>query len=66
VESHRTNGISVHKTILSFGFIASDRLPYLKAAFNKGNPAYILEAAMCNQKSGKTKIDEQNREKPHE
>jgi hypothetical protein len=45
VESHRRNGVSAHKTILSFGFIPSDRLPYLKAAFNKGNPANILETA---------------------
>jgi hypothetical protein len=66
VESHRTNGISVHKTILSFGFISSDRLPYLKAAFNKGNPPDILEAAMRNQKAGKTKNDERIREKTHE
>jgi hypothetical protein len=65
VESRRTNGISEHKTILSFGFISSDRLPYLKAAFNKGNPADILEAAMRGQKSGKTTKDEQNREKTH-
>jgi hypothetical protein len=65
VESHRTNGVSMHKTILSFGFISSDRLPYLKAAFNKGNPQDILEAAMSNQKSGETKIGEQNRDKTH-
>jgi hypothetical protein len=55
----------VHKTIRSFGFISSDRLPYLKAAFNKGNPPDILEAALRNQKSEKTKIDEPNREKTH-
>jgi hypothetical protein len=64
VESRRTNGISVHKTIRSFGFISSDRLPYLKAAFNKGNPSDILEAVMRNQKSEKTKNDERIREKP--
>lgn len=36
VESRRINGIPKHETILSFGFIAAERLPYLKAAFNRG------------------------------
>lgn len=41
-ESYRENGIPKHRTILSFGFIPSDRVPYLKAAFNRGNPETIL------------------------
>lgn len=43
VESCRVNGIPKHETILSFGFIAAERLPYLKAAFNRGDPEAILE-----------------------
>ena len=42
VESSRINGKSTHKIILSFGFISSDRVPYLKAAFNRGDPETIL------------------------
>jgi len=45
VESVRKNGTPVHRTILSFGFIPSERLPYLKAAFNTGNPEEILDAS---------------------
>ena len=43
VESCRVNGIPKHETILSFGFITAERLPYLKAAFNRGDPEAILE-----------------------
>jgi len=43
VESHRENGKSVHSIKLSFGFIPTARLPYLKAAFNDGDPAEIFE-----------------------
>lgn len=43
VNSHRINGVSRHETILSFGYISSERLPYLKAAFNRGDPEAILE-----------------------
>ena len=42
VESTRINGKPTHKTVLSFGFIESRRVPYLKAAFNKGDPEVIL------------------------
>ena len=42
VESKRIDGIPRHKTILSFGFIPSERVPYLKAAFNRGDPEAIL------------------------
>ena len=43
VESKRKDGKSVHNIKYSFGFISSDRLPYLKAAFNEGNPLVIFE-----------------------
>ena len=43
VESRRENGKSVHHIVFSFGFIPSARLPYLKAAFNVGDPAEIFE-----------------------
>ena len=31
VESRRVDGIPRHEIVLSFGFIAAERLPYLKA-----------------------------------
>lgn len=46
VESHRINGVPMHSIKISFGFVPSKRLPYLKAAFNNGNPAEILEQAI--------------------
>jgi hypothetical protein len=46
VESHRKAGVSSHSMKISFGFIPSERLPYLKAAFNKGNPTEILNQAI--------------------
>jgi hypothetical protein len=46
VESHRKGGVPSHSIKISFGFIPSERLPYLKAAFNKGNPAEILDQAI--------------------
>lgn len=55
VESYWSNGRSIHKIILSFGFISSERLPYLKAAFNKGNPEEILlkeKQRLTNRKNG--------------
>jgi hypothetical protein len=53
VESYRVGGLPRHKTILSFGFVPSGRLPYLKAAFNKGNPVEILEKAIRSQEEHK-------------
>jgi len=38
---------------MSFGFIRSERLPYLKAAFNTGNPEEILEKAKRSQEKQK-------------
>lgn len=43
VESRRDGGKSVHSIKLSFGFVPSERLPYLKAAFNQGDPAEVFE-----------------------
>ena len=43
VESKRKDGKPVHIIKYSFGFISSDRLPYLKAAFNEGKPSEIFE-----------------------
>jgi len=45
VESRRVNGIPTHSTILSFGYVQPERLPYLKAAFNSGNPEEIFSKA---------------------
>ena len=41
VESKRVNGASRHRTILSFGFIPTGNLPYLRAAFSE-DPAAVL------------------------
>ena len=49
VKSHRINGVPMHSTILSFGYIQPERLPYLKAAFNSGNPEEILLKAKSSQ-----------------
>ena len=49
VESKRINGIPCHKTLLSFGFIPSERVPYLKAAFNRGDPEAILAKEKLSQ-----------------
>jgi hypothetical protein len=46
VESRRINGVPAHSAKLSFGFIPSERLPYLKAAFNSGDPHEILQWAI--------------------
>lgn len=42
VESKRVEGKSRHVLILSFGYVPSERLPYLRAAFNEGEPEEIL------------------------
>lgn len=55
VESRRVNGVSRHETVLSFGFIPTERLPYLKAAFNRGNPEAILNREKCSQEKRKEK-----------
>ena len=49
VESRRVDGVPRHEIVLSFGFIPADRLPYLKAAFNRGDPATILERELRSQ-----------------
>jgi hypothetical protein len=49
---------------MSFGYVHPERLPYLKAAFNAGNPEDILAKAVNSQEksraehaSGKNKMD---------
>lgn len=42
VHSEIVNGKCVHHLARSFGFIAAERLPYLRAAFNDGDPEEIL------------------------
>ena len=51
VKSHRINGISRHETVLSFGLIPAERLPYLMAAFNRGDPEAILDQEKHSQES---------------
>lgn len=42
VQSELIDGKCIHRLIKSFGFIPSERLPYLRAAFNDGDPEEIL------------------------
>lgn len=42
VESRRVDGKSRHILMQSFGYVPSERLPYLRAAFNEGDPEEIL------------------------
>lgn len=50
VESRRKQGKPGHKLILSFGYVEKERLPYLRAAFNEGNPDEILEREKAKMK----------------
>jgi len=43
VKSQRIKGKSTHSIQISFGFVPTERLPYLKAAFNDGDPSEIFE-----------------------
>ena len=47
VESRREKGKPSHKLILSFGYVPKERLPYLRAAFNEGDPKEILERELA-------------------
>jgi hypothetical protein len=38
---------------MSFGYVQPERLPYLKAAFNSGNPEDILAKAKISQAKGR-------------
>lgn len=49
VESRRINGVPSHLTLMSFGYVEPERLPYLKAAFQSGNPEDILVTAKSSQ-----------------
>jgi hypothetical protein len=58
VESKRENGKSYHVLMQSFGYVPSERLPYLRAAFNKGDPEEILSkerAKLAARKAGGNK-----------
>lgn len=44
VESYRDeNNVSKHRVVVKLGQFDLDRVPYLKAAFNRGDPAVILK-----------------------
>lgn len=44
VESYRDNNdIPKHRVVVKLGQFDRERVPYLKAAFNKGDPERILE-----------------------
>lgn len=43
VESRRVDGVPTHVTRASLGFVPSDRLPYLRAAFGRDDPEVTLE-----------------------
>ena len=47
VKSVFENGRSVHKVQKTFGFVPNERIPYLKAAFNEGDPAEILKQELA-------------------
>ena len=49
VESYRENNVPKHRVILNFGLIEADRVPYLKAAFSKDDPAVTLENEIRSQ-----------------
>ena len=57
VESRRINGVPSHSTLLSFGYIQPERLPYLKAAFNSGNPEDILTKAKSSQEKRRVELE---------
>lgn len=56
VESKRINGVPKRTILQKFGFVPSERLPYLKAAFNKGNPEEILKKELSKMESLKEEI----------
>lgn len=56
VESRRVDGVPRHEIVLSFGFIAAERLPYLKAAFNRGDPEAILAREKRSQEKRKKSV----------
>ena len=50
VESRREKGKPLHKLISSFGYIEKEKLPYLRAAFNDGDPSEILQKELAKMK----------------
>ena len=57
VESKRVKGKTCHRLIFSFGYVPEERIAYLKAAFNDGNPDEILERELTKMNEKKTKFD---------
>lgn len=53
VEAKREKGKPRHKLVLSFGYVEKERLPYLRAAFNEGNPAEILQKELAKMEENK-------------
>ncbi len=53
VEAKREKGKPRHKLVLSFGYVEKERLPYLRAAFNEGNPAEILQKEQAKMEEDK-------------
>ncbi len=53
VEAKREKGKPRHKLVLSFGYVGKERLPYLRAAFNEGNPAEILQKELAKMEENK-------------
>ena len=44
VESYRDkDGVSKHRVVVKLGQFSPERVPYLKAAYNEGNPDEILK-----------------------
>jgi len=43
VKTVTKNGKQVHEVIRTLGFMPTERIPYLKAAYNEGDPAEILK-----------------------
>ena len=56
VESRRIDGVPSHVTLMSFGYVQPERLPYLKAAFNSGDPEDILVKAKHSQEKKRAKL----------
>lgn len=43
MRAYRENGKPKNERVYSFGFVASEKVPYLKAALDEGDPAEIFE-----------------------
>jgi len=54
VESRRVDGKSRHVLMLTLGYVPSERLPYLRATFNEGDPEEILSKERAKLAARKT------------